>query len=336
MCAAEESRFRFDMPRAVPARDPAVRRSRRDHRAACGAPLRRIAATALLLALAHGAAAQAPPEPAGPPSAPPDVTVTASYRYEDNVTRAPSGPDRLSEHFYALSIDKEFRHLLGEHTQVLAHASIDGELAQRHPGLGRIAGELRGALQYRGSAAFDAPTFALFGSALAESYGSSLRGGYRYAAGVSVLQPVTDRITVFARYAHHWRYARSAVFNTREDAVLVNVDYAVAPRGNAYLSGEYRRGSVVSTGQPTLQIVDIAELFVRDDVFTDPQMINYRFEATTLLATLGYNLPLGPDSSLDISWRRIQSRSQERPGFAGGTPLEYVDNQFVVACLFRF
>ena len=77
MCAAEESRFRFDMPRALPARDPAVRRSRRDHRAACGAPLRRIAATALL-ALAHGAAAQAPPEPAGAPFAPPDVTVTAS------------------------------------------------------------------------------------------------------------------------------------------------------------------------------------------------------------------------------------------------------------------
>jgi hypothetical protein len=292
--------------------------------------------TALFLVLWSSSAAHAQSTTGGASPKPLDIVVNPIFRYDDNVTRAPSGPDKLSDQFYELSASKRFEIPVDAHTLVVVNAIVDGELAQRFHGLGRIAGEIQGELQYRGSGKFGAPTFALFGHALAENYGSGLRSGYRYSAGVSVLQPVTDRITLFGQFAHNWRYARSAVFNTRDNAVLLNVDYAISPRGTVYLSGEYRDGRVVSTGQETLQIVDIAQLFVPDDVFTSPQMVDYRFDARTVIATLGYNLPVGATSSLDFSWKRIQTRSTEHASFPGGGALEYVANQFAIAYLVRF
>jgi hypothetical protein len=288
------------------------------------------------LAFGLDAATAAQPEPGVASGKPLDISVTAGYTYDDNVTRAPSGPDKLSDQFYSLGADKRFEIAVNAHTQLVVDAIVGGALARTYAGLGNVFGQVQGELQYRGSAAFDAPTLALFGRAVAEHYGSHLRSGYRYSAGVSALQPVTDRITLFGALAHHWRYANSAVFSTRENAALLNVDYSVTPHGTIYLTGEYRSGTVVSTGQPTLEILDVAQLFVKDDVFTSPQMLSYRFEARTVLTTLGYNLPIGRSSSFDFSWKRVQSTSSETASFPGGGALRYVDNQFTVAYLVRF
>ncbi len=292
--------------------------------------------TALLLMLGLNAFAAAQTETTSVPGRPLDMSLNAGYTYDDNVTRAPSGPDKLTDQFYSFNGDKRFEIPAGAHAQLVMDVIIGGALARSFAGLGNIFGEVQGELQYRASSSFDSPTLAVFGRAIAEHYGSTLRSGYRYSAGISALQPVTDRITLFGALAHNWRYAESAVFSTRENAALLNVDYSIAPHGTVYLTGEYRRGTVVSTGQPTLQILDIAELFVKDDVFTSPQMIDYRFEAKNVLTTLGYNLPLGARSSLDFSWKRVQSTSTEQASFPGGGSLKYIDNQYSVVYLVRF
>ena len=92
----------------------------------------------------------------------------------------------------------------------------------------------------------------------------------------------------------------------------------------------------MSTGQKNLTILDIAQVFVEDDVFTSPQMIDYRFAADSVLTTLAYNLPVTQRSSLEFSWRRVQSTSTERASFPGGGTLHYVDNQFAFVFLARF
>jgi hypothetical protein len=75
---------------------------------------------------------------------------------------------------------------------------------------------------------------------------------------------------------------------------------------------------------------------VNDDVFTSPQMIDYRFEAKSWLTTLGYNLPINATSALDLSWRWVQTTSTEKASFPGGGALKYFDNQFNVVLLVRF
>jgi hypothetical protein len=65
-------------------------------------------------------------------------------------------------------------------------------------------------------------------------------------------------------------------------------------------------------------------------------LISYRFEAKTVIATLGYNLPFGSYGSMDLSWRWAQSTPTQSPNFPGASTPRYVDNQFMVVYLKRF
>ena len=265
-----------------------------------------------------------------------DIDVGLGYMYDDNVTRAPSGPDKLADQFYSLNASKSFVFPMSTFSRITVDAFVGGELTRTFAGLGNVFGGVQGALQYRGSTEFGAPTFVVFARATGEHFGSTLRSGGRYSAGISARQLVTDRLGVFGALAHNWRYANSEVFDTHDNSALLSVDYSAAPYGTVTLTGEYRRGNIVSTGQKTLAIIDIAQVFVADDVFTSPQMIDYRFAANSVLATLAYNLPISQTSSLEFSWRRVQSTSNESASFPGGGTLQYVDNQFALVLLVRF
>lgn len=264
------------------------------------------------------------------------IDMSVGYLYDDNVTRAPSGPDKRSDQFYPINLSKAFAFRLTDYTRFTLDAFGGGEIAQRYSGLGNYFGGAQGAIQYRGSTELDAPTFTVFGRALGEQFGSALRTGYRFSAGVSARQPITDTLGVFVAYAYNWRNADSEVFDTRDYSLLASIDYSMGRYGSLTATADYRRGTIVSTGQPTLTIIDIAQVFVEDDVFTSPQMIDYRFAASTWIATLNYNLPIHPSAALDFSWRRAQSTSREQASFPGGGSLKYVDNQLSVLLTFRF
>jgi len=264
------------------------------------------------------------------------IDASIGYLYDDNVTRAPSGPDKLSDQFYSLNASKTFAFPVTDFTRLSLEAFGGGELAVKHSNLGNVFGGIQAAFQYRGSTEFDAPTFSLFARGLGEHFGSDLRSGYRLTAGVSARQPITETLGVFGALARTWRNANNSVFDTHENSALASVDWTIAPYGTLTFTGEYRRGTLVSTGQKTLTIIDIAQAFVNDDVFTSPQMIDYRFEAKSWLTTLDYNLPINATSALDLSWRWVQTTSTEKASFPGGGALKYFDNQFNVVLLVRF
>ena len=151
-------------------------------------------------------------------------------------------------------------------------------------------------------------------------------------------KPVTDHISLFGALAHNERSARSSVFTGRDNSARLNVDYALTPTSTFYVTGEFRRGDTVSdgvsNGPNSLANLDIAKVIVQDDVFTNPQLIAYRIEARTVLATIGYNLPFGPRDSIDFSLKRVQSTSVEAPSFTGKA--RYVTDQFSLVYLLRF
>jgi hypothetical protein len=101
-----------------------------------------------------------------------------------------------------------------------------------------------------------------------------------------------------------------------------------------YLTGEYRKGDIVSTGQPSLLVVDMSTVFIRDDVFTATPFYDYRMKGRTVLVTLGYNLSLGTKDSLDFSWRGVRSTPDYTPAYA--TPVSYTDNQYSISYLMVF
>lgn len=260
------------------------------------------------------------------------------YSFDDNVTRGRIAGEKLVDRAFSLSIGEPIPIKLGTlaNLRLVVTPSVQGEKFQRYPGLGRFSAGAQAELQYRSSGAFDATTFSLVGRANYDQYESQHRTGPRYFAGVNARRSLTDRIDVFAEAGANARNGRSDVFTTRDYAAKLNLDYSLGKRGVLYLSGEYRRGDTVSTGAASLVNIGLSEVFVPDDAFDGHDFFAYRFDARTVLGTVGWNYPLGPRDSLDFSWRRVQATPTHRPSFDGGGPLRYIDNQYSIVYLMRF
>lgn len=264
-----------------------------------------------------------------------DIRVEASVTYDSNIARSRGEGNVLSDVIYNINAGKNFIFPLTENLRATVLGTAGYEGFNRYSGLSRFFLGVDGELQYRPSGEFAAPTFGLFGRAAVDYYDSVLRDGYRYTVGGRVLQPVTDKIDLFAALAYNRRDGKSRVFDNKEYSARLNLDYSLSAKGTLYLGAEYRRGQTVSSARPELAFVDVAEAIVVDDVFNDGRGA-YRLKAKTWIATLGYSLGLQEDQSLDFSVRWVQSTALSRPTFPGAGIVRYHDTQASVAYLIRF
>lgn len=265
------------------------------------------------------------------------VRVSADYTWDDNVPRATSD-QRLSDSFATLTAVATLPLQLTQQSRVLFSATLGGQKFDHFSGLDHAFANFQGEVQYRSSGRYTAPIWAVFLRQSTEMYNSSdLRDGYHLTAGVSVRKPVTDRIFLFGALAYNQGNARSAVFDTKDVSLRGNIDYSLARRHTIYLGLEYRQGDSVSTGLPSLAFLDISKAVVTDDVFTNPQRLDYRFEARTGLVTLGYNFSVTERQSLDISYRAVYSQPIDQPPSSVTTStIYYLDQQITVSYLIRF
>jgi hypothetical protein len=264
------------------------------------------------------------------------VNVELGYTYDDNVTLGRTPDEILWDQSLALDASASRAFGMGDHARLVVTGLLNGEKFHRYNGLSNLSGGLEAEIQYRRSGAFDAITYAAFARGWLDNYVSHLRDGSHYSVGVSARGAVTDRIELSAELAHNERQARSSVWDLIDLSALLNLDYSLGESGTLYLSGQYRRGDVVSDGHATLVNVSLAKVFVLDDAFPNQQWFAYRSAARTWISTIGYNLPLGHQASLDISWRRIESTPTAHLNFDVQGSLRYVANQYSIVLLKRF
>nr|WP_315496231.1 hypothetical protein [uncultured Rhodoferax sp.] len=254
---------------------------------------------------------------------------------DDNVTRAKEGNDRLSDSAYAVNISKGLTLPVSAQSRLLLTGIVGGERFQTYAGLSHLDAAVEAELQYRESSEFSSPTLGLFAKFKFEDYESDARDGHRYSLGLSISQPLTDRISWSAALASNQRLSTSKVFSTVDTSARVNLDYALSARKALYLGAEYRVGDVVSTGRASLENVTISKVFVLDNAFTGGQFFSYKIHGSTWLTTVGYNHSLGPNGSVDVAWRRVESTPELRPSWAT-SPRSYISNQLLATYLLRF
>ena len=263
------------------------------------------------------------------------IQAEASYTFDDNVTR--SNDSKLLDSSYGVNFGKTAAFPLTDHMRMLLTGSLAGERFHRYDGLSRLSGGVQGELQYRNSAHFSSPTWGVFLRTFADQYKSELRDGYRYSAGLSMRQPLTDRMRLFGALAHNQRNGKNAVFDHSDNAVRLNLDYELSAISTLYLGGEYRRGDVITTA--ALPEIYSANMSVQDDAFAGATLFTYRLDGSTALTTVGYNIGLGPRDSFDFSWRRIRSSlDYDRASILAGytAALSYTSNQYSVSYMVRF
>lgn len=238
-----------------------------------------------------------------------DLEVT--YTSDDNVNRGGYGYT-YRDSITAVTIGQTYRKSTGQKSQLVYRLSAALEKYARYDKLSGATVGLDGAWQYRSSSAFTAPTYSLLGKVHAENVQSGLRSGVSLEAGASVLKPLTDRIAVTALITARQRDAASPVFDTASTSARINLDYLVNRRSTLYLT--YNR----IQGDMTLSAPNGAysgyEVWQTDDAFAAGWWA-YRFDATTDVATLGYNFMLSEKSSIDASVMSANSKVYAGPSY---------------------
>ena len=214
----------------------------------------------LLLLTFHATAHSASLNPANPWG----IRMDIGYTYDDNVSR--SSESKLSDNIFSLNLSKGAVVPVSEHTRLLFNGLLGAEKFGTHTGLGRAFAGIHGELMYRASGEFSTPTWAIFGRAFADEYQSALRDGYRFSGGVSARKPVTDRVTLIGALARNVRKAESSVFDTKDTALRMNLDYAVTSSGTLYASGEHRRGDIVFSMKS--DVTGVGDTHQLDDALT--------------------------------------------------------------------
>lgn len=263
------------------------------------------------------------------------INVDAGFSWDDNVTRGREAQDKFADRSFSLGLSQTRSFRLNPNTRVVVTGLGNAEKFNRYSGLSRFAGGAQAELQYRTSGAFDAMTFGFVGRAVYEKFESGLRSGPRYFAGANARRAITDRIEAFVEAGASMREGRSEVFSSRDWSAKMNLDWSVG-KGLVYITGEYRKGDTVSSGRPSLVNIALTDVFTADDAFDGLPLVSYRFDARTVMGTLGYNHPLGARDSIDFSWRRIEATPKRRPDFEFSGPLRYIDNQYSIVYLMRF
>jgi uncharacterized protein YhjY with autotransporter beta-barrel domain len=265
------------------------------------------------------------------------VTVDAAVTYDDNVTKARKDAGQLSDESFSIKATKELELFKFGRFGLVVSGSLGGEAFRHYSDLGHIFGEVQSELRYPAYS----PNVALFMRGGLDQYKSHIRSGYNYSVGV-VLQRnfIQHGIGVTAQIAHNARYGDSSVFDLSDNSAQLGVSYSLnkdLSTGKAdvlYLSGEFRRGDVVSTERESLANLNIADVFVSDDAFGRADLFSYRFDARTTALNVGYIKPLG-SGHLDLSWTHVRSTSTES-SFAGAGPGRYVDNQIKLVYVLHF
>ena len=235
------------------------------------------------------------------------VQLEATIGWDDNVTRSAEAPSRLGDRIHTVSVSRHATIPLTEHVQGVVDGFLSGEKFARYEGLDRVSGAATGQLQYRPSAEFSAPTFALIASLQRDQYRSQQRTGTRFAVGASARQSWTDRIDAFAAVGWSRRDAADPVFDQRERSVRAHVDYSAGKLGTVYAGAEHRRGDVITTAPGFEAEYAAGARADGPDAAFGPGYHAYRLDGRTTVLTVGWGLPLGVKRVLDFSWRQVLS-----------------------------
>lgn len=262
------------------------------------------------------------------------IVVSAFAVYDDNVTHTDS--NILSDQSYGLSVTDGLAVPFTPYLRLLLDATASLERYDQWVGLSHADLGGRAALQYRPSASFYAPTVALSGRITGLDYETSLRSGQRTVAELSVLQPITDQVSLYGAVSHEERRAENSTFDGHSDAARLHIDDALSEDTTAYLALEHRYGDALSTSMPDPNNRALALARTPDPAFGATGRITYRLKGATNFATIGVNRAIAARQSIDFSWRQATLKPARSLGYFGATEAKYTDNQVALSYLVQF
>ena len=236
--------------------------------------------------------------------------------YDSNSGNAGTADDRRETERVSAGIGVTRTARLSDFTALQWRAGVDAEADLRQQDLSYALGGLRLRLLNRPGAGFYVPLLGVSAGTSYKASASNLRSGDELRVGAYLSEPVTTQVST--RLAWDWKRKDSAsrVFDGQNRGYELSVDWAVLPELTVYGQYRYENGPIVVTADGSdgtitpksehLILVNVADAVERDEAFGN-DWYAFRVSARTQVATLGANVPLGRDLSLDAQLRRAHA-----------------------------
>lgn len=150
--------------------------------------------------------------------------------------------------------------------------------------------------------------------------------------GLNISKRLSSKIITTGGVQLEVNDSQSEVFDTNRVMAFVNTDFDLTRSSLLYFTYHFILGDTVSSATPSLNVVNAASAIEVDDAFggIDLNQFAYKIDATTNVLTFGLNQFYSRAFSTDISFRYVQSESNDVPD------LQYERTIFRAGILGRF
>jgi hypothetical protein len=232
--------------------------------------------------------------------------------YDSNAGNAGEAHDvrDVSLAFASAGASREWR--FGKYTAVQLQGALFAEQATGLEDLSNAGLGARIRLLRKPGKGFYTPVLAAWFGAGAREYGSAIRDGADYRAGISATEPLTTALQLRLEVQRVQREASGRVFDLGHTSSALNVDWLAAPRLTVYAGARYNDGQFavtadgegdISPKREHLYLEQHADAIEADPAFGEDWWA-FRLEGHAVVTTLGFNLALTPDLALDAQVQR--------------------------------
>ena len=239
------------------------------------------------------------------------VDAEVSVRYEDNLSRANSGPDIEEDMVTAMSVGAAYLKKLNDKSQLLISAYLAHERFAEFDDLNNITmnGNIVYTIQPRSG--FTAPWYELSVDIANQKFNkSNIRDSAIVTTRIASGKRLSERLLGKLAYSYTHRYSDANVFDTDSHDIKGLLVYDFSPRVSLFGTYQLQIGEVVSTATPNPAIIAASESVAPDDVFSPglgPGCMNrrcaYRLDAIGHILEAGAEIYLNEQFTLDLSGR---------------------------------
>ncbi|MBL6749877.1 MAG: hypothetical protein ISP90_05110 [Nevskia sp.] len=235
----------------------------------------------------------------------------AGLGYDSNPANAEAGSTLPATGYASSAVSASLTLRPSPRCALLLRGAFDGQQYFDYVGLSnaRESGLVR--MFLRPVDGFHAPTLAAWGQLAAQQFGSRMRGGTEYRGGLWLSEQLNTAFRLRAGGYAGERDSSSPVFDGRQQAATLDLDWLIGSAATAYAGYEFRYGDFAESSPTDPAAAAFARAMAADDSLFSGGMpeVAYRLRGHLQAGTLGLNVPLNGWLALDAQGRQFHARA---------------------------
>lgn len=236
-----------------------------------------------------------------------------SMSYDDNIRLAQIEDDIRDDYTFnalykidtGIKVSRLSRFKLGASIELNTHATFEE--------LNNIQYSINSNYIFATTSKFGTPIYIIKLSLSGLESNSDMRSSNIHKIGLNINKRLTSQIHFTGGFQYKQRESQSDVFDTNEKIVLLNLDYSFNRKTLIYGTYHYIKGDKISSSTPSLAIINASDAIEPDDAFGGISLnqFAYKVDASSHVATIGFNKRSSRKLSYDISLRYVTSESRK-------------------------